>query len=86
MLKKMSDVGMKNLHFALRYLATEKIRIEKADVGLDCPRKVLFEPATGRAFVKRLENLSNDTIAQRERDYRHQIDNEHATEGSVELF
>lgn len=86
MLNNMSSVGMKNLHFALRYLTSEKIQIEKADVGLACPRKVLFEPTTGKAFVKRLENLSNNTIAQRERDYRHRIDDEHAVEGSVELF
>jgi len=86
MMNKMSDIGMKNLHFALRYLATESIKIEKADVGLACPRKVIFEPTTGRAFVKRLKNLSNDTIVKRESDYRHRIDDEHAVEGSVELF
>jgi chemotaxis protein CheD len=84
--KNLSDVGMKNIHFVLRYLATEQIKIETEDIGLTCPRKVIFEPTTGRAFIKRLSNLSNDTIVRRESDYRHQIDDNHSTESAIELF
>jgi len=82
----LSDVGMKNIHFVLRYLATEQINIETEDIGLTCPRKVIFEPATGKVFIKRLSNLTNDTIARRERDYRHQIDENNSIEGDIELF
>ena len=41
---------MKNIHFVLRYLATEQIKIETEDIGLTYPRKVIFEPATGKVF------------------------------------
>ena len=84
--ENLSDVGMKNIHFVLRYLATEQIKIETEDIGLTYPRKVIFEPATGKVFIKRLSNLTNDTIVRRESDYRHQIDENHSTEGAIELF
>ncbi|MCH2058452.1 MAG: chemoreceptor glutamine deamidase CheD [Thalassotalea sp.] len=84
-LKKMSDVGERNIDFVFDYLSTEKISVVSYDVGSIYPRKVLFEPTTGRAFVKKLDNLSNDTIAQREQDYRSSIDSGHV-EGDVELF
>jgi chemotaxis protein CheD len=82
-MESLFDVGMKNTHFALRYLATEQIKIETEDIGLNCPSKVLFEPTTAKAFVK---SLPNDTLARRERNYRHKIDKNHSLEGSVELF
>lgn len=50
----MTDVGNQNLSFALRYLKSRRIRVVAMDVGDIYPRKVLFSPATGRAFVKRL--------------------------------
>ena len=84
--ENLSDVGMKNIHFVLRYLASEQIQIQKEDIGLTYPRKVIFEPTTGKVFIKRLSNLANDTIDRRERDYRHQIDVDHSTEGDIELF
>ena len=84
--ENLSDVGMNNIHFVLRYLASEQIKIETEDIGLTYPRKVIFEPFTGKAFIKRLSNLKNDTIVRRERDYRHKIDENHSTEGEIELF
>lgn len=84
-LKQMSDVGQKNINFALRYLEHENIKLEGSDIGSFYPRKVLFEPATGRAFVKRLDNLHNDTIVRRESDYRSSIDKDNV-DGDIELF
>jgi len=84
-LKKLSDVGQRNLTFALSYLKSENIPVESSDLGNIYPRKVIFEPATGRAFVKRLDNLHNDTIARRENNYQHQMDQEQI-EGDIELF
>lgn len=84
-LKKVSDVGQRNLAFALSYLETENIPIEASDLGNRFPRKVIFEPSTGRAFVKRLDNLHNDTIARRETDYSKIIEKEDI-DGDVELF
>ena len=52
----MSDVGRQNADFAMRYLNEQKIRIGAVDVGDTCPRKIFFSPATGQAFVKRIQN------------------------------
>jgi len=84
-LKKMSDVGERNIEFVLAYLSMENIPVENADLGSIYPRKVIFEPATGRALVKRLDNLHNDTIVRRETDYRSRIDKE-PVDGDIELF
>ena len=84
-LKKMSDIGERNIKFVMEYLALEGICVVKSDIGSIFPRKVLFEPQTGRAFVKRLDNLHNDTIVRREYDYRDRIDTE-PSDGEIELF
>lgn len=84
-LEQMTDVGKRNIDFALKYLEMENIKIETIDVGGLYPRKILFEPTGGRAYVKKLYNLHNDTIAQREKDYSKNIVN-NDVEGDVELF
>lgn len=84
-LPRMSDVGKRNIEFVENYLENEGIDIITSDLGLTFPRKVLFEPYTGRAFVKRLDSLHNDTIVRRESDYRTRIDEDNI-EGDVELF
>ena len=84
-LNQMSDVGKQNIDFVLNYLEDENIAIEGSDLGANYPRKIMFEPFTGKAFVKRLDNLHNDTIVKREIDYSTSIDNT-AVEGDIELF
>ncbi|MDG1751686.1 MAG: chemoreceptor glutamine deamidase CheD [Thalassotalea sp.] len=84
-LKQMSDVGQRNIDFALRYLEDENIQLVGSDIGSIFPRKVIFEPMTGKAFVKKLDNLHNDTIVKRESDYRSSIDKA-SIEGDIELF
>jgi len=84
-LKKMSDVGERNIEFVEHYLEEENIPIVGADLGSYYPRKIVFEPSTGKAFVKTIDNLHNDTIVKREKDYRSSI--EHAPiDGDIELF
>lgn len=84
-LKHMSDVGDRNIKFVLHYLESENIEIESADLGSFYPRKIIFEPISGRAFVKVIDNLHNDTIVRRESDYRNSID-QCSIDGDVELF
>ena len=50
------------------------------------PRKVYYFPATGRVMVKKLIRLHNDTLAQRERDYRALLEERGSMAGEVELF
>jgi len=85
MLHQMSDVGQKNADFALAYLEQESIIVDKCDLGDVFPRKVLFEPFSGRVFVKHLNNLHNDTIVRRESNYRTEIEKTDV-EGDIELF
>ena len=54
---QMTDIGEKNASFALGYLKERGIPVVAQDLGERCPRRVLFFPATGRAFVKRIRDL-----------------------------
>lgn len=49
-----ADIGEKNAAFALGYLGERGIPVVASDLGDCCPRKLVFFPATGRVFVKRL--------------------------------
>ena len=84
-LRKLSDVGERNIAFVLSYLEQENIPVVSSDLGAGYSRKILFEPTTGKAFVKKLSNLSNDTILRRETDYRSKLDSE-SVGGDIELF
>ncbi len=57
-----TDIGRKNAEFAVGYLNERKIPVVASDLG-DCfPRKVIFFPATGRAFIKRLKKEPKGTF------------------------
>jgi chemotaxis protein CheD len=80
-----ANIGERNAAFVLDFLRTERIAVAAQDLLDIHPRKVYYFPHTGRALVKRLFDLHNDTIAQRERDYRSRL---RANEmgGEIELF
>ena len=84
-IKNFSDVGARNIEFVLEYLKSESIEVISSDIGHDYARKVLFEPVTGKAMMKRIVDLHNDTIAAREETYQKQLSVE-KVEGEVELF
>ena len=84
-MKDLSDVGAKNIRFIEDYLKTEGITLIADDVGDIHPRKVIYFPRTGRALVKRLRHMHNDTVIQRETAYRQEITHQ-PVQGEVELF
>jgi len=84
-LKQMSDVGYKNSQFVLEYLELENIPIISQDLLDNYPRKILFHPLSGKAMMKKLRSLHNDTIASREINYQESIV-EKPVEGDIELF
>jgi chemotaxis protein CheD len=84
-LKQRNDVGAKNVAFVIEYLELEKIPVVSRDLGDDYPRKVLFDPITGRAMMKKILNLHNDTIVARENIYKTSLAKK-PTEGDIELF
>ena len=81
----MTDIGRRNIEFIRDYLATEGLAVESEDLGEVFPRKVLYHPVSGRARVKRLRSLHNDTIVQRESRYLRELERE-PVEGGIELF
>lgn len=81
----MTDVGDRNIAFVQQYLAEEQMTVVTEDLGEHYPRKILFEPTSGKVLMKKLRNLHNDTIAAREESYRHEIESTNL-DGDVELF
>jgi len=84
-LAQMTDVGRKNIDFVEQYLRTEGLRVLARDLGDVHPRKVYYAPASGKAFVKKLRALHNDTIVTRETEYLSQL-KQQPVAGEVTLF
>jgi len=84
-LSHMTDVGKRNIEFALRYLETEGIPLVSSDLGDRFPRKVQYYPADGRARMKKLRSQHNRTISRREESYMHEIEQQPVA-GDIELF
>jgi len=80
-----TDIGGKNIDFVKHYLDTEGLAIAAEDVGGNKPRKIQYFPNTGRARVKSLNSLHNDTLTKRESSYIKTISNAHV-EGRIDLF
>jgi chemotaxis protein CheD len=62
----LDDVGAKNIEFVREFLANEGYPLAKEDMGGNYARRVMFKPASGRAFIKRLDNTANASIAKEE--------------------
>ena len=62
----LDDVGAKNVEFVRDFLANEGYEMVKEDLGGTYARRVMFKPASGRAFIKRLDNTANASIAKEE--------------------
>jgi chemotaxis protein CheD len=80
-----SHVGAKNAEFVLDFLTTEKIPVVAKDLLDSYPRKVYYFPHSGRALVKKLHRVHNETLFSRENDYKARLSSS-AIEGDVELF
>lgn len=84
-MENMSDVGVKNITFIKQYLQLEGYTVTSEDMGQIYPRKVRYFPRTGKLQVKKLRSLHNNTIINRENDYKKHIDEDNIA-GEVELF
>lgn len=80
-----SNVGEQNAGFALDYLRNEKIEVVAKDLLDIYPRKVYFFPNSGKVKVKRLRNVHNNTIVEREQEYKARL-RISDVQGEVELF
>lgn len=88
MMANMTDIGQKNILFVYQYLADEQMKIESCDVGDIYARKILYFPDTGCVKVRRIKNVKNDTIFQREIAYEKQVSESKDTNSNnnIELF
>jgi chemotaxis protein CheD len=81
----LTDVGIKNITFVLDYLSQEGLKPLAQDLGDIYPRKVVYYPKTGKVNMKKIQDLHNDTIIQRERQYINTL-KVVPVAGDVELF
>ena len=79
------NVGERNAHFVRAYLRAENIRIVAEDLNDVHPRKVYFFPRTGKVLVKKLMQMNNNTLVNREQDYASRLQTS-SVAGDVELF
>lgn len=80
-----ADVGNRNIKFALDYVETEGLKVTSQDLGDIYPRKIVYDPITGKVQVKKLRTQHNSTIAEREKGYLENLVHEPVI-GDVELF
>ncbi|KJY90639.1 chemotaxis protein CheD [Pseudoalteromonas piscicida] len=81
----MTDIGEGNIRFARAYVEEENLNLISLDVGGPWPRKVIFHPQSGKAQVKKLRTMHNNTIEQREVRYLHDIEAQD-NKTDIELF
>lgn len=84
-LATMTDIGMRNINFVHEYIEAEGLSLVSEDTGDRFPRKVMYFPYDGKARVKRLKALHNNTVIEREMSYLTDIENK-PVEGEIELF
>jgi chemotaxis protein CheD len=85
-LPQMTDIGMRNARFVEEYIREEELQLVALDVGDVYPRKVVYMPASGRVYVKKLRSLHNNTIIERETSYIGSLRRSLPALGAVDLF
>ena len=82
-------VGERNKAFISEFVDTEQLTVINRDLGGRVARRLVFDPQTGRALIKKIDmELLQQTVAL-ERYYQQQLDTELVTEAAqqrVELF
>jgi chemotaxis protein CheD len=69
-LDALTDVGARNIRFVKEYVQAEGFRVVGEDLGDLYPRKVLYDPASGSAQVKRLARSDGRVVADETRYMR----------------
>lgn len=62
-----ADVGQANAAFAFARLRELGVAVAAQDVGLDYPRKIVFDPGAGTVKLQRLRSAFVGLVAERER-------------------
>ncbi|WP_025039731.1 chemoreceptor glutamine deamidase CheD [Nitrosospira briensis] len=80
-----ANVGERNAEFVLGFLETENIPIVARDLVDIYPRKVHYFPSTGKVLVKKLRDLPDSAIIEREKNYSLRLPKA-SIGGVIELF
>jgi chemotaxis protein CheD len=67
------DVGARNSEWVLNYVKTEGLSVVGRDLGDVCPRKIYYFTESGRVLMKKIEQIKNRTIFERELEYAAKI-------------
>lgn len=82
-----SLIGIKNVEFVLGYVQREGLNVVAKDLGGVDPRRVLFDPKSGRAWLKRIPCAEVMQIRRSEECYSSQVEQQQPdTDNNVELF
>jgi chemotaxis protein CheD len=84
-LAQMTDIGRRNIEFVHEYLRIEGFTIKAENLGDTTPRKIIYDPISGKVNMKKLRSLHNETIINREQDYLRDLEQQ-PTEGEIDLF
>lgn len=79
------NVGERNAQFVRNFLRAERMRIVAEDLNDIHPRKVYFFPRTGKVLVRKIRELRNATLVQREAEYAKRLKIETVC-GDIDLF
>ena len=80
-------IGQKNIDFITRYAKQEQLIVAAKDLGGCEPRKVMFDPLTGRAWLKRIPFSDAILLSNQEKMYATQLEREtHNKQNDAELF
>jgi chemotaxis protein CheD len=79
------NVGERNADFVRKFLKVENIRVVAEDLNDIHPRKVYYFPRSGKVLVKKLKQLNNNTLVNREQDYANRLQT-NTVAGDIELF
>jgi len=80
-----TDIGARNIDFVRQYVREEGFNVVAEDLGDIYPRKVVYFPDSGKIRVKRFSAANDQALADRERNYLHELDSAPIA-GEVELF
>ncbi|RXJ72437.1 chemotaxis protein CheD [Veronia nyctiphanis] len=78
-------VGEKNIAFAIDYVTSEGLVLVSNDLGDDFPRKLIFEPKTGKAWVKKMRSYKGD-VQRFDKKYQRTLQSPKVDSGDSELF
>jgi len=84
-LAQMTNVGLQNVQFIRDYIHVEGLKIVAEDTGGIHPRKVVYDPISGKVGIKKLKAVHNNTIEARESRYQNELSST-KVEGEIDLF